>query len=317
MSDSSPSRYALAINFGLVYLFWGSTYLAIDIGVRHIPPALMCAIRFTIAGVIMLGFCVARGRNIRYSARQLVQLAIVGNLLLMGGNLTLSYAEIYIPSGLAALLIAITPLWFLILDSILLGHHRVSTRGVVGLALGFAGTAVLLWPQLNATGAVGRRELLWSIALLGGSLSWALGSVLSKKWQSGPPTFAATAWQVLFAGIGNFVFAAVNRDFGRAQWTASGIGAVAYLVVGGSLIGYTAYIYILSHAPMAKVSTYAYVNPVVAVFLGWLVLHEKIDTYILAGSAVVIASVILVTGASVTRKPQLRVAQSTPETAAG
>ena len=245
MSDSSPSRYALAINFGLVYLFWGSTYLAIDIGVRHIPPALMCAIRFTIAGVIILGFCVARGRNIRYSARQLVQLAIVGNLLLMGGNLTLSYAEIYIPSGLAALLIAITPLWFLILDSILLGHHRVSTRGVVGLALGFAGTAVLLWPQLNATGAVGRRELLWSIALLGGSLSWALGSVLSKKWQSGPPTFAATAWQVLFAGIGNFVFAVVNRDFGRAQWTASGIGAVAYLVVGGSLIGYTAYIYIL------------------------------------------------------------------------
>ena len=310
MSPSTPSRYALPINFGLVYLFWGSTYLAIDIAVRSIPPALMCATRFTIAGIIMLGFCVARGRNIRYSARQLLQLAIVGNLLLMGGNLTLSYAEIYIPSGLAALLIAITPLWFLILDSILLGHHRVSTRGTVGLALGFAGTAVLLWPQLNATGAVGRRELLWSIALIGGSLSWALGSVLSKKWQSGPPTFAATAWQVLFAGAGNFVFAAVNRDFGRAHWTASGIGAVAYLVVGGSLIGYTAYIYILGHAPMAKVSTYAYVNPVVAVFLGWLVLHEKIDSYILAGSAVVIASVILVTGASVTRKPQLRVAQS-------
>jgi drug/metabolite transporter (DMT)-like permease len=198
----------------------------------------------------------------------------------------------------------------------LIGHHRVSTRGTVGLALGFAGTAVLLWPQLNATGAVGRRELLWSIALLGGSLSWALGSVLSKKWQSGPPTFAATGWQVLFAGIGNFLFAAINRDFGRAHWTASGIGAVAYLVVGGSLIGYTAYIYILGHAPMAKVSTYAYVNPVVAVFLGWLVLHEKIDSYILAGSAVVIASVILVTGASVTRKPQLRVAQSA-ETAAG
>jgi drug/metabolite transporter (DMT)-like permease len=276
----------------------------------------MCAIRFTIAGVIMLAFCLARGRNIRYSTRQLLQLAIVGNLLLMGGNLTLSYAEIYIPSGLAALLIAITPLWFLILDSILIGHHRVSTRGTVGLALGFAGTAVLLWPQLNATGAVGRRELLWSIALLGGSLSWALGSVLSKKWQSGPPTFAATGWQVLFAGIGNFLFAAINRDFGRAHWTASGIGAVAYLVVGGSLIGYTAYIYILGHAPMAKVSTYAYVNPVVAVFLGWLVLHEKIDSYILAGSAVVIASVILVTGASVTRKPQLRVAQSA-ETAAG
>jgi drug/metabolite transporter (DMT)-like permease len=303
MTRSSPSRYALAVNFGLVYLFWGSTYLAIDIAVRSIPPALMCATRFTIAGLIMLGYCVARGRNIRYSAKQLLQLAIVGNLLLMGGNLTLSYAEIYIPSGLAALLIAITPLWFLVLDGILIGKHRISRRGTMGLALGFAGTAILLWPQLTETGTVGRMELWWSIALLGGSLSWAFGSVLSKKWQSGAPTFAATAWQVLFAGLGNFVFAALNRDFGRAHWTPSGVGAVAYLVVCGSLIGYTAYIYILGHAPTAKVSTYAYVNPVVAVFLGWLILHERIDGFILAGSAVVIASVILVTGASVSRKP--------------
>jgi drug/metabolite transporter (DMT)-like permease len=306
MSPLSPSRYTLALNFGLVYLFWGSTYLAIDIAVRSIPPALMCGTRFTIAGIIMLGYCLVRGQNIRYSGRQLLQLAIVGNLLLMGGNLTLSYAEIYIPSGLAALLIAITPLWFLVLDSILIGHHRVSTRGLAGLTLGFAGTAVLLWPQLTTTGAVGKKELWWSIALLGGSLSWALGSVLSKKWQSGPPTFAGTAWQVLFAGLGNFTFSGLNRDFGHARWNASGTGAVAYLVVGGSLIGYTAYIYILGHAPTAKVSTYAYVNPVVAVFLGWLVLHEKIDGYILAGSAVVVASVILVTGASVTRRPQLQ-----------
>lgn len=302
MAAPPSSRYALAVNFGLVYLFWGSTYLAIDIAVRSIPPALMCATRFTIAGLIMLGYCVARGQNIRYTARQLLQLAIVGNLLLMGGNLTLSYAEIYIPSGLAALLIAITPLWFLVLDGILIGKHRVSTRGMMGLALGFAGTAVLLWPQLTETGTVGKTELWWSIALLGGSLSWAFGSVLSKKWQSGAPTFAATAWQVLFAGLGNFVFATLNRDFGRAHWTPSGIGAVAYLVVCGSLIGYTAYIYILGHAPTAKVSTYAYVNPVVAVFLGWLVLHERIDRFILAGSAVVIASVVLVTGASVSRK---------------
>src|ERR1700756_1751335 len=120
MSPSSPSRYALAINFGLVYFFWGSTYLAIDTGGRHIPPALMCAIRFPIAGVIMLAFCLARGRNIRYSPRQLLQLAVVGNLLLMGGNLTLSYAEIYIPSGLAALLVACIPLWFVVLDSLML-----------------------------------------------------------------------------------------------------------------------------------------------------------------------------------------------------
>ncbi|HEX6802878.1 MAG TPA: EamA family transporter [Terriglobales bacterium] len=311
MSSVNPFRYTLAFNFGLVYLFWGSTYLAIDIAVEHIPPPLMCATRFTIAGVIMLGYCLFRGQKIRYSARELLQLAIIGNLLLMGGNMTLAYAERYIPSGLAALLVAIVPLWFMVLDSLLIGHHRVSRRGMFGLALGFAGTFVLLWPQLTAGGDVGRKEFWWSIALLGGALSWALGSVLSKKWQSGPPTFAAIAWQVFLAGLGNWVFALLHHDIGHATWSARGVGAIAYLVVCGSLIGYTAYIYILSHAPMAKVSTYAYVNPVVAVFLGWLVLHEKIDGYILAGSAVVIASVVLVTSASVTKKaPQLATAET-------
>ncbi len=294
----------LALNFGLVYVFWGSTYLGIDIAVQHIPPALMCATRFTIAGVIMLAYCVLRGQNIRYSARELIRLAVVGILLLVGGNLTLSYSELYIPSGLAALLVAIVPLWFLVLDSLMIGHHRVSGRGLLGLGLGFAGTLVLLWPKLTATGELGRKELWYSVALIGGALSWAFGSVLSKKWQSGAPTFAATAWQVFFAGLANFVVAFVNRDFAHVTWTARGIGAVAYLVVGGSLIGYTAYIYILGHAPTAKVSTYAYVNPVVAVFLGWLVLNEKIDGYMLAGSAIVIASVVLVTSATVTRKSE-------------
>ena len=302
MSSSAPSRFLLAANFGLVYLFWGSTYLAIDIAVKDIPPALMCATRFTIAGVLMLAYCLISGKNIRYSARELVQLAVVGNLLLVGGNLTLSYAEQYIPSGLAALLVAIIPLWFIVLDALLIGHHRVSGRGMFGLVLGFAGTFVLLWPQLTATGPMGRKELLWSVALIVGALSWALGSVLAKKWQSGPPAFGATSWQVLFAGLGNFVFAFFHRDFGQAVWSTRGVGAVVYLIICGSLVGYTAYIYILGHAPAAKVSTYAYVNPVVAVFLGWLVLHETIDRYILIGSAIVIASVVLVTSASVTRK---------------
>ena len=304
MTSQPTPRFMLALNFGLVYLFWGSTYLGIDIAVEHIPPALMCATRFTIAGLIMLGYCLIRGQNLRYSARELLQLAVVGNLLLMGGNLTLAFSERYIPSGLAALLIAIVPLWFLVLDSLMLGHHKVSGRGLAGLALGLIGTLVLLWPKLSASGDIGKKELWYSVALIGGSLSWAFGSVLSKKWQSGRPMFAATAWQVLFAGIGTFVLALINRDFAHVTWTARGIGAVAYLIVGGSLIGYTAYIYILGHAPTAKVATYAYVNPVVAVFLGWLVLGEKVDGYILAGSAIVIASVILVSSANVTRKPQ-------------
>lgn len=284
--------------FALVYLFWGSTYLAIDIAVQTIPPALMCALRFSIAGAVMLVVCAATGRKVFYSPRQVALAAVVGLLLLMGGNLTLSYAELAVSSGLAALIIAITPLWFLVLDSLLLGDHHISTRGKAGLLLGIFGLFVLVWPQL-AAGSMGRREFWASISLIGGSFSWALGSVLSKRWQSGMDVFSATGWQVLAAGAGNFVFALLNRDVEHVVWATRSLAAVAYLVVCGSWIGYTAYIWLLEHVPTSKVSTYAYVNPVVAVLLGWLILHERVDRFILAGSAIVVLSVILVTSAKV------------------
>jgi len=220
---------------------------------------------------------------------------VVGILLLMGGNLTLSYAELSVPTGLAALIIAITPLWFLVLHTMLLGDHHISRRGKVGLALGLMGLFVLFYPELTADAALGRKEFWAALSLVGGSFSWALGSVLSKRWQSGMDGFSATAWQVTIAGAGNFIFAVLAGDLTRVIWTGRGIGAVLYLVVCGSWIGYTAYIWLLEHVPTAKVSTYAYVNPVVAVFLGWLILHERVDRFILGGSAVVIVSVILVT----------------------
>jgi drug/metabolite transporter (DMT)-like permease len=284
--------------FGLVYLFWGSTYLAIDIAVQTIPPALMCAVRFSIAGVVMLAVCAATGRKIFYSPRQVALSAVVGVLLLMGGNLTLSYAELTVSSGLAALIIAITPLWFLVLDSMLLGHHHISGRGKAGLALGIVGLVVLVWPDLQS-GTIGHRELWASISLIVGSFSWALGSVLSKRWQSGMDVFSATGLQVTAAGVANFIFALFAGDLSHVHWTTRGISAVLYLVVCGSWIGYTAYIWLLEHVPTSKVSTYAYVNPVVAVFLGWLILHERVDRFILAGSAIVVLSVILVTSAKV------------------
>jgi drug/metabolite transporter (DMT)-like permease len=298
------SRFAVILAFGLVYFFWGSTYLAIDIAVERIPPALMCGARFLIAGVFMLAFCGMRGRNIRFNQRQLGQMATVGVLLLMGGNLTLSYAEKYVASGLAALIIAVTPLWFLVLDTLLLGNHHVSARGKAGLGLGVVGLAVLLWPDVTTTTSFGRVQLWSSISLLGGSFSWALGSVLAKKWKSADvDPFSATAWQMIAAGAANLLFAVAAGDLSRVVLTPRGIGATVYLIVCGSWIGYTAYIWLLNHVPTAKVSTYAYVNPVVAVFLGWLVLHERVDGYILAGSAIVVASVILVTSAQVTKKP--------------
>src|SRR3984957_11835485 len=217
-----PTRFAVILAFGLVYLFWGSTYLAIDIAVQSIPPALMCGLRFSIAGVVMLAVCAATGRRIWYSARQIALASVVGILLLMGGNLTLSWAELSVPSGLAALIVAITPLWFLVLDSLLLGQHRISWRGKAGLALGIVGLFVLFWPELHSRSAIGRRELWASIALLGGSFSWALGSVLSKRWQSGMDVFSATGWQGSAAGASNFAFSFIVEDLSRVRWTARG-----------------------------------------------------------------------------------------------
>jgi drug/metabolite transporter (DMT)-like permease len=296
-------RFLIILAFGLVYLFWGSTYLGIRIAVEQIPPALMCGTRFSIAGILMLVYCGLSGRTIRYSGVQLWHMAVVGTLLLMGGNLTLSYAEQVVPSGLAALVVASTPLWFLVLDSLLLGDHHISRRGLAGLALGVAGIGVLLWPKLMSINTMGAKEFWWSLSLLGGSFIWALGSVLSKRWQSQEvDPFSGIAWQVTFAGVANLIFAVSFEDLTHVVWTPRGIGAVLYLVVCGSWIGYTAYIWLLRHVPTSKVSTYAYVNPVVAVFLGWFVLHETVDRYILMGTAIVIASVVLVSSAKVKSK---------------
>src|SRR6266496_258875 len=238
-SVQRPSRWMVILAFGLVYLFWGSTYLGIDIAVQTIPPALMCGLRFSIAGIVMLAVCAATGHRILYSPKQIALSAIVGLLLLMGGNLTLSYAELAVSSGLAALIIAITPLWFLVLDSLLLGDHHISGRGKAGLALGIVGLFVLVWPQLQS-GGMGHREFWASVGLIAGSFSWALGSVLSKRWQSGMDVFSATGWQVTAAGAGNFIFALFAADLSHVRWTARSLSATMYLVVCGSWIGYTA-----------------------------------------------------------------------------
>ena len=306
-------RFAVFFALGLVYLFWGSTYLGIRIAVEQIPPALMCATRFLVAGFLMLVYCAATGRSITFPLRQFAQIAVVGVLLLMGGNLTLSYAEQYVPSGIAALLVASIALWFLVLDALILGDHHISMRGIAGLVLGVLGLVVLLWPDLTATGEFGSRQMWWSLALIAGSFSWALGSVLSKLWQAGG-SISKTGWQVVFAGIANMIYAVFAGDFSRVIWTRRGVGAIAYLVIFGSLVGYTAYIWVLDNAPAALVSTYAYVNPMVAVFLGWLVLHERINAYILAGSAIVVLSVVLVTTAK-TKAKQLAPAMPVVEAA--
>ena len=300
MIASSPSRWKIIVAFGLVYVFWGSTYLGIGIAVEQIPPAFMCAARFLIAGI-------AHARILRdhrtpaFFFRATVLSFRGGRNAAIDGRQPDAFLRRADRSHrISALLVAISPLWFLVIDSLLLGDHHISNRGKIGLAVGLAGVIVLIWPDLIHPTSLGHRELWWSIALQGGSMCWALGSVLSKKWQTGAvDPFSSTAWQVFFAGLGNLAFAfAVERN-SNIVWTVRGVSAILYLVVCGSWIGYTAYIWLLQHVPTSKVSTYAYVNPVVAVFLGWLVLHERIDRYILMGSAIIVASVVMVTSAKI------------------
>jgi drug/metabolite transporter (DMT)-like permease len=299
MTQSEQHRWRVIVAFLLVYVFWGSTYLGIAIAVRHVPPYLMSGARFTVAGLLMLLYCWRAGRGIRVDGSQLLRLAVIGCLLLSVANVLLAWAELVVPTGLAALIVAVTPLWFLVIDSFVFKGDRPNLKGYLGLALGILGIAILLWPKLMATTVLGRKQFFAASMLIFGSLSWSLGSALSKRWQAGIDPFSASGWQMVIAGLVNLTAAAVMGEFSEAHWTSQAIGAIAYLVVFGSWVGFSAYIWLLQHVSMSKVATYAYVNPVVAVFLGWIVLRERVDGYILAGTAIVVISVALVTQSKV------------------
>ncbi len=291
-------RWNVILAFALVYVFWGSTYLGIRIAVEQIPPMLMAGTRFLIAGPLMLLYCALTGRRIAVKGHEAARLAVIGILLLSVANVILAWAEQWVPTGLAALIISVTPLWFLILETwVFPGEHRVSSRALVGLALGAAGIVVLLWPELRHTSGIGRRELIGSVSLIGGSFAWALGSVLSNRWKLEVDAFTATGYEMMFAGATNVLIGTIFGEWAHATWSARGLGAVIYLVIFGSWVGFSAYVWLLKHVPTPKVATYAYVNPVVAVFLGWLVLHEQITGYILAGTVIIVIAVSLVTGA--------------------
>jgi drug/metabolite transporter (DMT)-like permease len=298
ISNDRRHRWHILIAFALVYVFWGSTYLGIRIGIERIAPELLTGVRFLVAGAVMLVWCAVRGQGIRIRRGEALRLAVIGFLLLSISNFVLTWAEQWVPTGLAALIVSIVPLWFLILDSFVFpAEHRPSARALIGLALGAAGIVVLLWPELRNTSGIGWRELLGSVVLIGGSFAWALGSVLSKRWKLPIDPFTASAYQMIFAGSTNLLIGTAFGDWSRTVWTWRGAAALSYLIVFGSWVGFSAYIWLLEHVPTAKLATYAYVNPVIAVFLGWLVLKEAITGYILAGTAIVVVAVALVTGA--------------------
>ncbi len=291
-------RFRVVLAFALVYVFWGSTYLGIRIAVERIPPILMAGLRFSIAGALMLLFCQASGRKVRLTPDQFWRLAFIGILLLAISNAVLAWAELSVPTGLAALLISITPIWFLFIDHVLMkSRQRVGRPAVVGVVLGIVGMIVLLWPRLRETRALGAWESIAALSLLCSSFSWAFGSVLARRWQVRVDPLVGSGWQMVLAGSVDVGAGLLLGQHHVARWDRAGLGAVLYLVVFGSWVGYSAYVWLLRHVPTTKVATYAYVNPVVAVILGWAILGEPVDRYMFAGAAIIVPSVALVSTA--------------------
>lgn len=278
MSDRARIWSALWI----VYVIWGSTYLAIAVSVETIPPLLAVGSRFVAAGAIMAAVVVFRGGSMRVSRKELASCVVVG-CLLPGANAVLFYAERNVPTGLASLLIASVPLWVVVLR--LTARERLPLPALVAVGIGFAGVAVLAQPEGGAT--------RWGIGLcVLSSVMWSVGSVLSRWLPMPADPFAATSWEMLAGGIVLLPFGIALA--GSFHPSAKSIGGWVYLVCIGSVVGYTAYVWLLANAPLGLVSTYAYVNPVVAIILGVLFRGEDLTVRLLIGAVVVVAAVALV-----------------------
>jgi drug/metabolite transporter (DMT)-like permease len=287
-----PHSLLVWIALWTVYIVWGSTYLAIRITVQTLPPLLTAGVRFVAAGMIMyVILAVHRGSPLRVTRRQLWSCTLIGSALCLGGNGLVTLAERDIPSSLAALIIASVPLWVILFRSVT--GDRVSLGTLGGVALGFMGVAILVLPGDRPEGVTG----LGLFLIIAAAACWASGSFLSTRIELPPDPFVSTAIQQLCGGgilllTGLFVGEGAGIDVN--EWSTSSLMAFLYLIVFGSLFAFTAYVWLLQNAPISRVATYAYVNPVIALLLGWLILSEEITTTMLLGAAVIVASVAFI-----------------------
>jgi len=293
---------SIVLAFASVYFFWGSTYTAIRIGAAEMPALLLAGTRFLIAGAILLAWCRWRGLRIFWPAPNMLRLALIGLLLLAGGNVGLVFAERTVPSGLASLVLAVTPIYVALIEMFLPRGEPLSARGWLGMALGSVALGVLVWPSLRS-GLAGNRGLLVALAvLLAGGFSWTVGSILSRRSRLPVNSFVAAAWEMLAAGVFSTALGTALREWPQFHLNRAAIGSLAWLITGGSLLGYTCFIYLLEHVPVAKVASYSYVNPVVAVLLGIFLLHERPAPAEFAGMAGIVVAVFLLTSAQVRSK---------------
>ena len=274
----------------IVCVFWGSTYLAIKVGVGELPPFLFAGLRFFIAGVLLLAIARILGDPLPRRAIDWRILAIVGLFLLAGGNAFVVWAEQYTPSGVASVFVVTVAIWTAFFDAIIPGGSGdLNWRVVAGLLLGFLGTALLVGAS---PAEILKADLRGPLALTFASASWSLGSVYAKRHPTQVSPYIAASIQMIVGGAVVALVGSAMGEWSRFHLNARGVGAMAYLVVFGSILGYSAYAYALRHASATIVGTYAYVNPVIAVLLGWLLLHEPITSRTIIAMGLILVAVV-------------------------
>jgi drug/metabolite transporter (DMT)-like permease len=299
-------RYRLLLAFAAVYLVWGSTYLAIRVAIETMPPFLMAGVRFLIAGAVLYGWARLRGAP-RGTWAEWRAAVIIGVLLLVGGNGGVVWAEQIVPSGLTALMVGAEPLWVVILDWMRPGGRRPGLVTGLGLAIGFLGVTLLAAPWSGGSATV---PVVGTIALTIAIISWAVGSIYSRSAPQPASPLLGTGQKMLAGGAALVLLSAATGEparFDVAAVSPRSAVALAYLIVFGAIVGFTAYLWLLQNTSLAKASTYAYVNPIVAVFLGWLMLDEPLNARILLAAAIIVTGVFLISGLQLVakRKPRL------------
>ncbi|MFZ5351295.1 MAG: EamA family transporter [Bacillota bacterium] len=273
-----------------VCIIWGSTYLAIRIGVEDFPPFLFAGIRFLTAGSIMFVYAKLRKLDFPTDKKEIAKISIVGLLLLLCGNGLVVYAEQWVHSGIASLIIASIPLYMALIDLFIFKGSRLQLRGWLGLIIGFCGVGWLVMAD-DLSGAI---DALGAILLLIACFCWALGSVFSKTFKKHGSIISQIAIEMLAGGAGLAIVGLIRGELSSISFTAKSTGALLYLIVFGSIIAYSSYVYILQKWPAAKAGTYAYINPVIAVVLGALILDEKLSISVVFSTVIILAGVFIV-----------------------
>lgn len=279
----------------LLYIVWGSTYFGIKVAIETIPPFFHAGIRFLISGLILIIWQRAAGSEMP-TRKQWVSTAIIGTLLLLGGNGLVSWAEQFIPSGIAALIIGSVPMFLVVLEAVRPGGVKPTWQAIVGLLIGFVGIFILVGPA-EISGGEMNLDPFGVIALLSACLLWALGSTYSKSADLPKSTMVTTGAEMLMGSIGLFVVSLLTGElngWNPAEVSARSLYGLLYLITIGSIVGFGSYIWLLQNAPISLVATYAYVNPIVAVLLGYWFGNEVLEPRIWLATAIIIGSVMFI-----------------------